>query len=483
MLESIRAYRNNPLIAAAGQIRSEDEWLETLGSWPALDDAERALLPHERIHVATSVFSEVFVPRPAVIDLAMDIDLMLRQSYVQRNPMDGSRARLLATIPTTEAEIEAIVKASAGKRIITSSLAGVSGVGKSTAIERILTSYPQVVFHEEPGLTQVLWLKLDVPANGSVKQLAMAFIAELEAVLGEKLPYNVSDRKSVNTLLLYMMRLCATYSIGLLVIDEVQNLTAKKSEGREVMLNVFQEICNTIHVALFVIGTTKALELFATGGRIERRMTAFGSYVWDRLQDDEEWEAMLDTFWYYQLTDETADLTDELRAFLYDATQGIVALLPALLNLAQNRAILAKKPAVTLDILAWVAANRFKPMHRALEALRSGDVTRQAAFEDLYSVDFLEMVQKVRMREFADAKAKAPRRAKNLSPKRKALLALIDLGYDIELAEGAIDEVCDEPGLTATQIVKRAREILSPVQVEATPAPGDLRYAVSRDAG
>jgi len=476
MLDSITAYRGNPLIAAAGQIRSEDEWLETLSSLPAIDAAERSLLPHERIHVATSVFSEVFVPRPAVIDLAMNIDLMLRQSYVQRNPLNGARTRLLATLPTTEAEIEAIVKACAGKRIITSSLAGVSGVGKSTAIERILATYPQLVFHEEDGLTQVMWLKLDVPANGSIKQLALAFIAELEAVLGEKLPIKVGDSTSVNTLLLHMMRLSANYSIGLLVIDEVQNLAAKKSEGREVMLNVFQEICNTIHVALFVIGTTKALELFATGGRIERRMTAFGSYVWDRLQDDDEWNAMLEAFWYYQLTDQDADLTEDIRAFLYDATQGIVALLPALLNLAQNRAILAQKPTVTLDILAWVLAQRFKPMHRALAALRSGDVARQAEFEDLYSQDFLEIVQKVRMREFEEAKGKAPLRAKHLPPKRKALLVLLDMAYDIELAEGAIEQVCDEPGLSSAQIVKRAREILSPVQVEAAPQPGDLRF-------
>src|SRR5699024_3054395 len=53
------------------------------------------------------------------------------------------------------------------------SIIGISGIGKTTAIERLLLMYPQVIKHEayegQPfNHTQIVWLKIDCPYDGSL---------------------------------------------------------------------------------------------------------------------------------------------------------------------------------------------------------------------------------------------------------------------------------------------------------------------------
>ncbi|MEI2614896.1 MAG: ATP-binding protein [Methylotenera sp.] len=55
------------------------------------------------------------------------------------------------------------------------SLIGCSGSGKSTTLNRILATYPQVIFHEKYNFTQIVYLKLDCPHDGSLKNLCYHF--------------------------------------------------------------------------------------------------------------------------------------------------------------------------------------------------------------------------------------------------------------------------------------------------------------------
>ncbi len=47
-------------------------------------------------------------------------------------------------------------------------LVGVSGIGKTRSVQRILRLYPQVIHHSEPfSLDQVAWLRLECPHKGT----------------------------------------------------------------------------------------------------------------------------------------------------------------------------------------------------------------------------------------------------------------------------------------------------------------------------
>ena len=68
-------------------------------------------------------------------------------------------------------------------------IVGLSGMGKTTAVERTLLLYPQVIQHNRYNgklfiLKQLVWLKLDCPASGSLKVLCQNFFRQVDLILG-----------------------------------------------------------------------------------------------------------------------------------------------------------------------------------------------------------------------------------------------------------------------------------------------------------
>ena len=93
------------------------------------------------------------------------------------------------------------------------SIIGISGIGKTTAIERLLLMYPQVIKHEmyeqQPfNRTQIVWLKIDYPYDGSLSTLCKSFFKAIDDLLGtrylEKFGYL---NRVTSTMLLHMTSL------------------------------------------------------------------------------------------------------------------------------------------------------------------------------------------------------------------------------------------------------------------------------------
>lgn len=49
-------------------------------------------------------------------------------------------------------------------------LIGCSGYGKTTSLIRTLSAYPQVIYHRNFNIEQVVYLKIDCSHNGSLKR-------------------------------------------------------------------------------------------------------------------------------------------------------------------------------------------------------------------------------------------------------------------------------------------------------------------------
>lgn len=92
------------------------------------------------------------------------------------------------------------------------SIIGISGGGKTTATEAALNLTPQVILHssfrgETFTSTQVVWLKLQCPFDGSVRGLCIAFFDAMDKFLGTNHLQNyVSGRRTVDELLPHMAR-------------------------------------------------------------------------------------------------------------------------------------------------------------------------------------------------------------------------------------------------------------------------------------
>ena len=157
-------YAGNSLIAQLGPIRSRPETLKALVEFPPRPPKDIATIPrHVRLHMLMSV-RDLHVPSVEELQLYETMDMMIRQNYHHLQPSSSSTWSMISG---EEARYRPPVTAPTyGAAVV-----GVSGSGKTQAIRRCLSTFPQTIQHTSffrmvNGLQQVVWLSLDVPAGG-----------------------------------------------------------------------------------------------------------------------------------------------------------------------------------------------------------------------------------------------------------------------------------------------------------------------------
>ncbi|WP_238413612.1 ATP-binding protein [Alicyclobacillus sp. TC] len=382
-------YRGNPLIEALPPIWSPRDVLQFMTSLPNIRPEERELERHLRIHCVMRLNNFVH-PLNRHVELEQHLSTMIRRGYVSRNPKTPSYARRLRDVALSmqnpdiaELERQAFpVKSSTASG---GALVGVSGLGKTTAIERLIMQYPQVVLHPELGHTQVVWVKLDCPHDASLNALCLEFFEVFDELFGTNETERLSHARAMNKdKLLRRMRItAAANSLGILIIDEIQNLKQAKSGGKEQMLNFFVRLVNNIGVPVLLVGTPGVSEILHHTFRNGRRFGAIPG--WERLiQGSTEWEQFLKNLWRFQWVKEFSPLTDEIKRVMFHETLGITDLVVKLFAVSQIRAITTKKESLDALFIESVAKEIFYNVRAALDALRSGSEKELRNFDDLY---------------------------------------------------------------------------------------------------
>ncbi len=395
----IASMSGNPLVEALPPIRSESNWMTQLLSLPAFDPAQLLDPAHVRAYYVADL-KHVFIATPRHAEVGQRIDQLLRWGYSNRSPLSAERAKETSQLYAQMQSAGKPAKLTFNQTvpICSYSLIGTSGMGKSTTVEAVLNSYPQYIFHPKHHFHQLVWLKVDCPSDGGVKELALAILDAIGRALGAPevaaVPASMPTWKLTRKALL----LIRTYGLGILVIDEIQNLSIKKSGGREVMLNFFQELINLVHVPVMLIGTFKAQSVLNLDTRHARRIGTAGAACWKPLQFGAEFRLLVDELWKYQwLTKPTAP-TEEMVKTVYDETQGVRGFVVDMFLIAQLKALRKGESELTPQRFIDVAREDFSFLQPALRAVRSRDPGRLRKFEDFagYSIDDLVDAEKSR---------------------------------------------------------------------------------------
>jgi len=387
----IKRYQHNPLIEALPTILEESEVTRQLRKFPAYDSGERDLAKEKRLQLIQTV-RDVFVPLPTAVDLSRRLSGMIRNGYVSRNPLAHGHW------PNLDARIESAVTDAGSHRSAQSNapgmaIFGIPGAGKSTTVENILNPYPQVIMHSSYGgqampLTQIVYLKLNCPQDASTKGLCVNFLQAIDELVGtNNLERYARGRCAVYDLLRAMSCVAALNNLGLLVIDEIQQLEQAKSGGKRMMLNFFCHLMDSIALPVVLVGTYEAQAVLNDEFRQIRRNCGNGDFVWDKMKNDDVWKYFIECLWPYQYTKKVASCTPELREALYDTSQGVPDFCVKLYIEAQARAIITGKEEVTPDIIRSVYFDYFRSAHVAMQAIKMQDASALNQFSDLAAMN------------------------------------------------------------------------------------------------
>jgi hypothetical protein len=390
-------HTGNPLIDALPVIRSDAEWIAQLANVPKVNPQEQTLESHVRSY-KVSLLKRLFIPTAEHRRLARRVDQMIRWGYENRPPDSPERTALLQTAYERAQNVGTAVKIvfAETQPICTSSLIGCSGMGKSTGVESILGSIPQSLYHPDYRMTQIVWLKVDCPRNGSVADLARAILRAFDRVLGTDFVARIGSREGPDVLLAQAAVYALANHLGILVLDEMQNLTVKKSGGREEMLNWFQSLVNEFKIPIFLMGTYKARAVLGLNMRHARRGAVVGSSTWDPLPNGPEFAYLVKKMWQYSWLREPGELTQEMVDSIHEETQGVRAFIIDMFLVAQLHALWKGVETITPDLLRTVARTEFSPVQPMLSALRSKDLKRLQKFEDLVDFDLDSEIERLR---------------------------------------------------------------------------------------
>ncbi len=384
-------YACNPFIAGLPPLMSTRELLKALSSPPHFDAKERNYPATLRKHCVLRL-SRMFHPMARQVQLAERIGMLIRQGYIGRNPTDNAYIAHLQDGAERIAQ-DSLTAATSIHSLSTASsfaLAGCSGGGKSQTVERTLALYPPVITHTTPfTVVQIVWMKLECPTHGSPKQLCINFFEAVDRLAGTNyLNLYGNPKHSAEWMLLRMAQVARLHALGLLVVDELQNLR-RTVIGPEALMNFLVLLINTIGIPIAVIGTLGAVPILQRNFRQGRRATGIGSAVWDRMPRGREWDAFITELWRFQWTRIETPISDEIREALYLESQGVVDIVVKLYMLVQLRLLsigevrAGFQETITVTLIRQVAREHLAIVRPMLEALRKNDLNEIEKYDDL----------------------------------------------------------------------------------------------------
>ncbi|KIL38696.1 hypothetical protein SD70_24945 [Gordoniibacillus kamchatkensis] len=446
--QPILEYQNNPLIEALPLIYNKVEVAEKIGNYPYIGEEERNLDALYRMHLVQRIF-QYFQPLPIHLELEQRISRILRQSYVGRNPFSPEYAQSFQQ-GWRDIERGVFQNYVRNATAFAMSIVGISGMGKTTSVNRIIRLIPQVIVHssyqgKELSMIQIPWIKLETPFDGSLKSLSLDFMAKVDQLIGSNYfgKYGKKSRLSTNVLLPLMGQIARSINLGVLIIDEIQHLTTSSS-GAEKVLNYFVTLVNEVGIPIILISTPKGMGILQSEFRQARRSSGQGDVMMDRLPKDDAWSLLVHGLGRYQWTKHVVEIDEELSAALYETSMGIVDLACKIFAASQMRSISTGKEKLTPSLIRKVADEQFKLLKPMMEALKSGKLSKLAAYEDIVIPDISDFVAKEQIKVDIGMlmRKETTSRIQQLSKlKEDTVLRLKFLGVPEKDAENLVEQV------------------------------------------
>lgn len=207
------------------------------------------------------------------------------------------------------------------------SLIGYSGCGKSSAIQMLVSYYPQVIMHTtENGeyFPQITYLVVNCIPNSNFSALYDGIGDAIDKALGNIKPIYSAEIMKIRTLGAKAERIreyVEKFAIGIIIFDEIQLIDF--SHTRENSFDSLLTLSNRTKVATAIVGTEDAKAKMFKTLRTARRV---GNVINGNMYctDRNFFYFLVNELFRYQWFDKPVTVSEEITDALYDVTKGIV---------------------------------------------------------------------------------------------------------------------------------------------------------------
>lgn len=237
---------------------------------------------------------------------------------------------------------------------------GNAGIGKTKAISRAaeLISGNRVIELSSPFTYVIPCLTLQCPFDCSVKSMLLEILRNIDLILGTE-HYNsaLRSRCSADVLIGTVSQLCMNH-IGLLVIDEIQNVTNNKNGTA--LVSALTQLINNSGTSICMVGTPEVNVFLAKTAFLARRATGM---QYTSLKYDDYFKKFCKIVYGYQYTREKTHIDPKTTEWLYEHSGGIISNVISLIHDAQEIAIIKGMEQLNIASLRAAYEERMYMLH------------------------------------------------------------------------------------------------------------------------
>ena len=348
-------HKGNPLIEA---LRPKRSWVDVMEEFSNYPDYAEEIADHEDPLVRDEYLSRIEEIRQPLTDYQAcfrAVERAIKKGYSAKNPLSPTIMQYLHYLVDERPDIEPrtgfFQPKGDGLTLI-----GESGVGKTSMIEQVLGYFPNVIEHESyKGQVlgfrkQVVWIKVDCPSNSSVRDLCEEILSILDLTLDRE---KTKPAGTIGALIRQLEQCIKSSFLGMLVIDEMQNLKFKRTGGESNLLRFLHRLVNKLGIPLFFVANPPFDQSLIKELKAARRAESGYHHTMSVLdRNDPSWAAFVEELWKYQWTNVYTELTDELNDTLHSLSVGNIDMASRTYREAQRLVIGADDERITVATLA-----------------------------------------------------------------------------------------------------------------------------------
>ena len=334
------------------------ELLSALEVLPDYDESIRDLDAATRL-MALSDLYKLYLPSQMSVEIYSKLYLALLRSLQKKHTSLAIQQQTQNYRAIRQQSYSGIIGGSDSFTII-----GASGIGKSTAISRAISLITgnSVIEVEEQYTTIIPCLVVQCPFDSSVKGLLLEILRKVDENLGSKYYENAMRVRATTDMLIGSVSQVALNHIGLLIVDEIQNVVNSK-HGKS-LVGALTQLINNSGISVCMVGTPESALFFEQAMQLARRSLGiqYGNMVYDTYFED-----FCDVLFSYQYVRNDSMLTPGIMEWLYEHSAGIISVVVSLVHDAQEIAILSGKECLNLETLNIAYQQRLSLLHGYIE--------------------------------------------------------------------------------------------------------------------
>lgn len=346
------------MVKCMPQMLSGQELMERMAEYPVYPADIRERGSAERLVALTDIY-DLYIPSQMSVEIYHKLYMGILRSLQKKESMQAVCQQYENRKGIRGKRCQGIIGGADSFTIL-----GQSGIGKSSAVFRAigLITEKEVLEMERPYCRIAPCIVVQCPFDSSVKGLLLEILRRVDEVLDSHYYTQAVRARATTDMLIGSVSQVALNHIGLLVVDEIQNV-ANSRNGKS-LVGMLTQLINNSGISICMVGTPESIPFFEQALQLARRSLGL---QYGTMEFGEGFCEVCRWIFTYQYTKEGMELTETVLEWLYEHCGGNLSILVSIFHDAQETAILEGRDILDMEALETAYKTRMAMLHEYLE--------------------------------------------------------------------------------------------------------------------